>query len=124
MPLKNSRFRIIHRLPIDPHGVEGYFIHEIYVQEDLTVTGWRAGVTIGARDINVLKDHVIRAIEAFNHEPISYKDLSTHGFKLPTEDGHQLSESGQTTVRILDKKSPLPLPFPGNLSNPDFHLEE
>ena len=87
MPWKNSRFRIIHRHPDDPHGEAGYFIHEIYIQVDRMVTGWRAGVSLGHMEIAGLEQHLIRVIEAFNHAPIKYQDLSRPGFQLPTEDG-------------------------------------
>lgn len=85
MPLHNSRFRIVHRTKEDPHGVEGYFIHEIYVKPDLTVNGWRAGFTFGFPSVKTLMLGMEQVIEAFHYEPIEYVDLSTFGFKLPAK---------------------------------------
>jgi hypothetical protein len=82
MPLNHSVFRIIKREATDPHGAEGYFIHELYVNADGTMRGWRAGVSIGDKDLGVLKDHMIRVICAFNHEPIKYQDLTRPGFRV------------------------------------------
>ncbi len=81
MPLHNSVFRIIHRTAQDPHGAEGYFIHELYLSPDGTLRTWRAGVSSGAPDLLVLKDHMIRVIDAFRYEPIKYRDLQT-GLKI------------------------------------------
>ncbi len=81
MPLHNSVFRIIHRTAADPHGVEGYFLHELYLAPDGTLRGWRAGISLGAPDFWVLKDHVIRLIDAFRYEPIEHRDLKT-GLKI------------------------------------------
>jgi hypothetical protein len=86
MPLPHSVFRIIKREATDPHGAEGYFIHELYVNADGTMRGWRAGVSIGDKDLSVLKDHLIRVICAFNHEPIKYQDLLTKGFRISLSD--------------------------------------
>jgi hypothetical protein len=82
MPLENSIFRIIHRTSENPHGVEGYFIHELYMRQDGTVRGWRAGVSVGALSIHNLKEHMIRVIDAFNYEPINYIDL-IKGMEIP-----------------------------------------
>jgi hypothetical protein len=82
VPLENSIFRIIHRTANDPHGAEGYFIHELYMRKDFTIRGWRAGVSVGAKDLEILKDHMIRVIDAFNYEPISYRDL-VRGTEIP-----------------------------------------
>lgn len=82
MPLENSIFRIVHRTAENPHGVNGYFIHELYTRPDGTIIGWRAGVSLGALDIQTLKDHMIRVIDAFNYEPINYLDL-VKGTEIP-----------------------------------------
>jgi hypothetical protein len=86
MALKNSRFRIVRRRPTDPHGVDGYFIHELYVDTSNRVTTWKAaGLSLGASSIDQLKEDMKKVLEAFNYPPIEHSDLHS-GFLLQSDD--------------------------------------
>lgn len=92
MPLRNSQFRVVHRTKQDPHGVEGYFIHELYVRADGTVSGWRAGISAGAKTPVELRGVIQQIQRALDLPVIEHKDLRDGKVQLPRE----------ATIQVID----------------------
>jgi len=85
MPNSNSCFRIIKREKDDPHGAEGFFIHELLVDPDGVVRKWKAGISIGAATVESLRDFYELVLMAFSYPVISHKDLAARKVQIRLE---------------------------------------
>jgi hypothetical protein len=104
-------FRIVHRTKNDPHGVEGYFLHELFIKDDGTVTGWRAQIAPGRPAIPALAAHMANLVDAFRHPVLEHRKLSQPGFKLTGID-QPLISLGDISDLLMKMAITNPVPAP------------
>jgi hypothetical protein len=108
MPIKNSHFRIVKREKDDPHGVEGFFLHELFVNPQGKVTSWRAGISLGGRSVEQLQSFYTFLGEAFKHPFLNHKEL-TSGTATINIDTPQPSKLPRLHTHQIDPDSKSPL---------------